>query len=503
MRNKYISDTQLKKIKKEKKTIVLCHGVFDLFHIGHLNHINEAKKYGDILVVSITSDKFVNKGPGRPYFNQEQRLNVLSSISIIDYVIISDAPHSLNVINKIKPDVYFKGPDYSNHKKDFTNFIKLEEKAVKKNLGKILYGQSQAFSSSTILNKISNFTKEQKKIIAEIKREVQFETIFKKIGNFKKKIKVLVVGEMIIDRFIFCSALGKSGKEAILNLEKNREEQIVGGVGAIGNHMSSLSKKIKLLTYIGDKNDKKKFIIKNLKKNIDFDFVIKKDSPTITKSKLIDLSNNSKLFGIYDFNDKNLSSTEENLFYAKIKKNIDKYDIVVVSDYGHSLINQKTANFLSSKKNVIVNTQLNSANLGYHTIGKYKNSNWAIINEVELRHELRDRYENIHKLMVDLSKKLKIKNLIVTCGKNGVYYFSSKNKKFIYCPAFAKKIIDKIGSGDAFMSVFSIFNKCFPNQIKLSLFLSSLATTQVLEGFGSEKTINLNSLLKATKYILK
>ena len=81
MRNKYISNAQLEKIKKEKKSIVLCHGVFDLFHIGHLTHLHEAKKFGDVLIVSITSDKFVNKGPGRPYFNQEHRLNVLSSIS--------------------------------------------------------------------------------------------------------------------------------------------------------------------------------------------------------------------------------------------------------------------------------------------------------------------------------------------------------------------------------------------------------------------------------------
>ncbi len=53
------------------------------------------------------------------------------------------------------------------------------------------------------------------------------------------------------------------------------------------------------------------------------------------------------------------------------------------------------------------------------------------------------------------------------------------------------------------MSIFSILNKCFPKQIRLSLFLSSLATTQVLEGFGSGRVIELNSLLKATKYILK
>ena len=187
----------------------------------------------------------------------------------------------------------------------------------------------------------------------------------------------------------------------------------------------------------------------------------------------------------------------------KIKKKINKYDVIIVSDYGHSFLSQKTANYLSKKKNAIVNTQLNSANLGYHTIGKYKNSNWTIINEVELRHELRDRYSEIKNLMIKLSKKLKIKNLIVTAGKSGAYYYGNKSKNIVHCPAFAKKIVDKIGAGDSFMAIFSIMNKCFPNDIKLSLFLSSLGATQVLAGFGNEKLINLQSLLKATKYTLK
>ena len=503
MLNGILTDKQLIKIKKSKKKIVLCHGVFDLFHVGHLNHIDEAKKFGDILVVSVTADRYVNKGPGRPFFNLKQRMQILSSIKNIDYVIPSDSPNSVEVIKRIKPNVYFKGPDYLNTKDDFTGFIKKEINEVKKNKGKIIYGVGQTFSSSTVLNKISNFTEAQKKIINEIKKNHSFTSISGEIFKNLKKLKVLIIGEMIIDKFIFCTALGKSGKESMLNFEKNSDKEFIGGVGAIGNHLSNFAKKIEIITYLGSHNNKKNFILGGIEKNINLDFIVKKLSPTIIKSKIIDISNNSKLIGIYDFNDKSLSQREENLLSKKIKKNIDKYDVIIVSDYGHSFISQKIANFLSTKKNVIVNTQLNSGNLGYHTVGKYKKANWTIINESELRHELRDRYGEVKNLMIKLSKKLKIKNLIVTCGKNGAYYYNSKSKKFIYCPAFAKNIVDKIGSGDSFMAIFSIMNKCFPKNINLSLFLSSLATTQVLEGFGNEKQIKLENLLKATKYILK
>ena len=500
---KLLDDKNLNKIKKAKKKIVLCHGVFDLFHIGHLNHINEAKKLGDILIVSVTTDKYVNKGPGRPFFSIKQRLSLLSSIKNIDYVVQSDSPSGVELINKIKPNIYFTGPDYLNHSDDFTGFIRKEVNAVKKHNGKIVYSTGETYSSSKILNKISDFNEDQKKIIKEIKKKHSFESISSILRKKVSKIKILIIGEMIIDKFIFCTSLGKSGKESILNLEQNQEKEYIGGVGAIGNHLSSFGKKINIISYLGDYKNKKNFISKNLNTNVTLNFITKKSSPTIVKSKIIDTSNNSKLLGLYEFNDKKLSINEEKKLFYKIKKNINKFNIIIVSDYGHSFISQKIANYLSKHKKVIVNTQLNSANHGYHTIGKYKNCNWAIINEVELRHELRDRYDSIKKLMVKLANKLQIKNLIVTCGKDGAYYYSSKKNKFTYCPAFAKNVVDKIGSGDAFMSIFSIINNCFPKDINLSLFLSSLATSQVLEDFGNAKVIKLNNLLKATKYILK
>ena len=85
MNKKIITIEDLKKIilklKKKRKKIVLCHGVFDLLHVGHINHFQESKKYGDILVVSVTSDSFVNKGPNRPAFNEQNRLKIYCPIS--------------------------------------------------------------------------------------------------------------------------------------------------------------------------------------------------------------------------------------------------------------------------------------------------------------------------------------------------------------------------------------------------------------------------------------
>ena len=110
-------DKILKSINRKEKKIVHCHGVFDVLHIGHLKHFKSAKNYGDILIISVTPDKFVQKGFARPYFNSEQRMESLASIEVIDYVVLDSSANAVNIINKIKPNFYAKGQDYKYLKK--------------------------------------------------------------------------------------------------------------------------------------------------------------------------------------------------------------------------------------------------------------------------------------------------------------------------------------------------------------------------------------------------
>ena len=124
MKNKIFNISKLSKIIKKKKQsgskIVLCHGVFDLVHYGHIAHFKNSKKFGDILVVTITADKFINKGPNRPYFNQDLRKKFLSNFDFIDYVSEVNSPSAIEAIRQIKPDFYSKGKEYQDINKDIT-----------------------------------------------------------------------------------------------------------------------------------------------------------------------------------------------------------------------------------------------------------------------------------------------------------------------------------------------------------------------------------------------
>jgi len=89
---------------------VMANGVFDVFHIGHLLHLEAASKMGDRLVVAVTSDIFVNKGPGRPIFNQSQRGGILQALRCVDHVIIVD--DVLDAMKEIKPEIFVKHREY-------------------------------------------------------------------------------------------------------------------------------------------------------------------------------------------------------------------------------------------------------------------------------------------------------------------------------------------------------------------------------------------------------
>ena len=139
-------------LKKKGKKVVLCHGVFDIVHLGHIRHFNQAKKQGDVLIASVTQDKYVKRGPGRPYFTDRLRAETLASLAMTDYVSIVDAPTATEFIRKVRPDIYAKGPDYKAKDKDVTGKIFDEEEAIKSVGGRLFLTDDITFSSSKLIN---------------------------------------------------------------------------------------------------------------------------------------------------------------------------------------------------------------------------------------------------------------------------------------------------------------------------------------------------------------
>ena len=221
------------------------------------------------------------------------------------------------------------------------------------------------------------------------------------------------------------------------------------------------------------------------------------------KRRFLDYVNNNKVLGVYTINDDILNNKQDKLVHDTLKRMLPKYDLVIVSDYGHGLISKRAANLICKEsKYLALNAQINATNVGYHGMRNYKNVDCVIVNEREIQHEMRDRNNKTEFLMKKLSLQQKIKNMIVTRGKKGALIYNKKDNKFNSCAAFAETAVDKIGAGDAMLSIASL---CLKNKFsdELTLLLGSLAAAQSTETIGNKNSVNKIKILKTLENLIK
>lgn len=143
--------SKAKKLKALGKKVVLCHGCFDLMHPGHIKYFQAAKKMGDVLMVTVTADAYVDKGPGRPVFNQQLRAESIAALECVDYVAINNWPTAQELLELLRPDIYVKGQEFENLD-DKTGKIQKEYELAKKLGIKLCFTHEIVFSSTKLLN---------------------------------------------------------------------------------------------------------------------------------------------------------------------------------------------------------------------------------------------------------------------------------------------------------------------------------------------------------------
>ena len=493
MNKKIIEINQLKeKLIKKKAKITLAHGVFDLFHIGHLKHLKEAKKYGTLLIVSLTRDKNVMKGPDRPYYDEKLRAEMIATLEFVDYVTFSNSKSALDIIKKIKPDYYVKGKDYSNPKQDVTGKIKRETAELKKHGGKIRFTDEITYSSSALLKNYFDIYNDAQINYFNKKKYQDYKTKIHSIINKAINLNVLCIGESIIDEYIYVKSLGKTPKENLISYNHVNSEIFPGGILASALHISNYCKKVEVLSVAGTDFFEKKHQI-FLKKNIKYN-LIKSNKKNLRKSRFIDNDFFNKVFACYEVNDKFKNNQLENKIISKLKK-IKSYDVVIILDYGHGFFTKKIIQYIEKNaKFIALNTQTNSANLGYNLVTKYKKANLVCIDEPEARLAVSDKESNLKIVAKKIFNSFhKIENLIITRGKNGSFAFNKKSNSFT--PVFSKNIVDTMGAGDAFISISALAAKV-EKDIELVSFIGNAMGSLHTNTIGNKKSVSKVELIK-------
>ena len=241
----------LRRARGAGRKVALCHGVFDVVHPGHIVHFKEAASLADIVVVTVTPDRFVRKGPGRPAFNQGMRLEALAALEYVDFVALNEWPTAVETIALLKPDLYVKGSEYADPRRDVTGKIGEEERAVRKAGGKLVFTGGFTASSSSIINRhFSLYPPATQEYLTRFRRRHGADEIISRMKKLSG-LKALVVGEAILDEYCYCLPLGKSPKEFIVSTKYTSEERFAGGAVATANHVAGFCRSVALVTALG------------------------------------------------------------------------------------------------------------------------------------------------------------------------------------------------------------------------------------------------------------
>lgn len=442
-------------LKKERKRIVQCHGVFDLLHPGHIRHFEAARREGEVLIVTVTPDEYVGKGPGRPVFNQRLRVESIAALQCVDYVAINKWPTAVETIKKLKPDVYAKGSDYADPSADLSGGISKEEAAIKSIGGRIHFTDEPTFSSTKLLNLHFNvYPEKAERFLEHFRQRYTADDIIERLHALGK-MKILVIGDAIIDEYHYCEALGKSPKGTTITTRYIGEEVFAGGVLAAANHIAGFCENVHLVTCLGKQNSYEEFVTTHLKPNITLKFFERDDTSTTVKRRFVQPNSLSKMFEVCFMDEHDLPESVNREVCEYLKNTVKDYDLVLVADFGHGFIGKDVVKVLcDSARFLAVNTQTNSANTGYNLIIKYPRADYICIDEPEARLACRDRFSRLEDITQSIAEKLQCNRVIITHGSFDTLAYTPE-EGFFNIPVFSNEVVDTTGAGDALLSVTS------------------------------------------------
>jgi cytidyltransferase-like protein len=487
-------------LRAANKKVVHCHGVFDLLHVGVIRHLEQARKLGDALIVTVVPDEYASKGRSPPFFRQEQRAEALAALGPVDYVAINKWPQAVEAIRLLRPSVYVPGDEDWETEDERVHLHDLEDSAIQAVGGRLaLVEQIAPRSPALIHHYVSAYPSEMAHFLASFSARCSAQQILDYLQGVRS-LKVLLIGETIIDEYQYCETMGKSGKEPILAVRYVSSEKFAGGVLSTANQAAELLDHAGVLTFLGTQDSHEEFIRERLNPRIDAMFLYLPCAPTTIKRRFVELYPFQKLFEVYVMHDE-ISAAHCQATYARLKAILPFYDAVVVTDYGHGMLTPEIIDLLCrQEKFLAVNTQANAANQGFNTISRYQRADYICLSEREVRLEARSRTQDLRTIVSAIAEKLSCRRMLVTQGQEGCLCYQ-KGEGFFPVPPFTRRIVDRVGAGDALFAVTAL---CAARDVPMEAigFIGNAVGAMAVETVGNRSVVARPALYRQIESLM-
>lgn len=407
------------------KRVVHLHGAFALVGRQEVARLEAARAAGNVLVVTIDAS-------AQPaLLDATLRAQMIAGLPVVEAVAVTAGAADVGATLKLEdqPEPIAPVPPSGHHVLD-----------------------ARPSGSQLAVPPREAFTSEAEEFLIDFRKRFSTSDIIRALESLKT-LRVLVVGDAIIDEYHFVRPYGMPLKAPIIAAQFLESEAYLGGILAVANHVAGFCDQVDLVTALGAHDSREDFIRKGLRANVTPTFFHRPGAPTTTKRRYLRRFLLQKLFEVGVFDDRPLPAEIDEKLAAHLHAVAADYDLVVVADFGHGCLSETSIAALGEKARFLaVNAQLNSVNYGYHVITKYPRADYVCIDEEETRMACRDRLAPIPSLLPRLSEALSAKAVTCTRGHHGSTTYM-RGGDMATTPILSRQVIDTIGAGDAYLSI--------------------------------------------------
>ena len=461
---------------------VLVYGIFNVLHPGHIRLLRFASECGQHLTVAVQSDKSLNQ----PFTVPEIiRLDGIKSISYVNDAFITDKS-IVDLVKQLKPDILVKGREFEGQNNE-------EDLILKEYGGELVFDSGETlYSSLEILKKELNASEPLSihyPCAYSQRHGISGSELSEQLIDFSR-LRVLVIGDLILDEYIFCDPLGMSQEDPTIVVTPIEQKLFLGGAGIVSAHAAGLGAKVNFLTVTGDDESSRK-----AQKMLDdfcvrAHFITDRHRPTTLKQRY--RCKDKTLLRVSHLHQTDISQKLQEKIINRFEELIKETDLLVFSDFNYGCLPDRLVQKLTmlARKNnayIVADSQC-SSQLG--DVSRFKNVDLLTPTEYEARVAMRDYSCGMVVLAEQLRKKTECTNILLKLGGDGVLiHAGDKNSKGDFLtdqvPALNQTPRDVAGAGDS-MLIVSAMALCNGATIWQSALLGSLAAAIQVGRLGNK-----------------
>ncbi len=442
--------SEVKVSKENGVSIVHCHGEFDLLHIGHTRYFKAAKKFGDVLIVTLTPDRFIMKGPGRPVFNEDLRAEAIANLEFVDFVGINEWETAEETLKMIQPDVYVKGSEYLN-KVDVTGRLEREKQLIESLGGKMEFTHEIVFSSSQLLNKhFDVFSKESQSYLHRLSQQYDAMEIVEALDQLKS-LKLLVIGEARIDQHTLCST---SRQEGIMPLSQKSFYQPKGAL-SVANHLVDFCDNVDCVLVASEDLIGQELLQEIIAEEVNLHLFSQQGYLLPTVTQYWDEDSYHGLWKVRHTHSKTIDLKKTILEVSNWLQVQEKYDAIMIVDLGLGLMNDALIEELN-RRSSFIGVAIGTGDLhpGFNPVVNYSGFNYLCLSEESLSGLTQNPHFSLSDWGNQLSHETNSENIILTQSYGGNKYWDGK--QFIQLPNFVDLSVYPIPPQDLASAVFAV-----------------------------------------------